>query len=712
MKKIRQFYQQLFPSTRHLVFAILIGLAISLSIYLGLLQRHFFSWSYLAYAVLIAAAGILLAGWLNRYVIFRFFTETPKTARNFVILFSVLLSLVLLFNTEIQPLYYTLPDSVLTIRFNIPALPEGEEGIRLLWVKTGQGYVHYTRMAVDGDWERVFGNTVFAPEQSVTLTWRGKVGPKAEIALRQTDFNQPVEVAWNGVIKTYNLNNPKEPNIYIEDRFKVPVLYLLPFTLAFLFAVGYGIFAPMLLLAAWEPGRRKQPLKKRWHWLLYMLPMLLVWGFTLLIFWPGIMSNDSLAQWTQGVTGQYNDWQSGFHALLLVGLMRVWYSPAVIAILQLLSFALVVAWGLKTLQEYGTPRIVLWSISILFAVLPTNGILSITLWKDIPYAIAFLWLNVIIVKIVLSKADWTRKGINWVWLGIAAFLVAIFRHNGAAVAAVCLLALLAVYRKSWKPFLGAILVATLLYLGVKGPLYSAVNMDRASTGQTNLIYLHHIAAHQSAGTRMEPEESAYLESFMPLKDWDYWCCYVGTISYNGSFDRQSFLSSTPQNRKLAFTLFAREPLVDISHAFCAGELAWKFENNACYMKSTHGINTWHPGKVDWIGANEAGLDNHSLLPGLVDPFVLYLRKFGFLDDMLVFWLRPAYWLYLAVFSAAVLVIRRRDAHFLLALLPALSQTAVLMLVSFAPAFRYHYGTVLAGVFLLGLIFIPKSSSNR
>ena len=152
--------------------------------------------------------------------------------------------------------------------------------------------------------------------------------------------------------------------------------------------------------------------------------------------------------------------------------------------------------------------------------------------------------------------------------------------------------------------------------------------------------------------------------------------------------------------------------MDISHAFCAGEMAWKFENNACYMKSTHGFNSWHPGRVDWIGPNDSRLEDHSLLPGLVDPFVLYLRNFGFLDDNLVFWLKPAYWLYLAAFSLAVLVVRRRDAHFLIALLPALSQAAVMILISFAPAFRYHYGTVLAGLFLLGMIFVPSSSSDK
>ena len=705
------FIKQLFPTIWHFAVAAVVGVAISAAIYLGLLQRHFFSWRYLTYAVLILFAGTLIVAWLNRKFAIDCLKNYSKKMQAFAVIISVAASLMMMLQTEVQPLYYILPDTELSIQFSIPELPEGEEGVRLLWVKTGQGFVHYTRMTVAGQWERIFGNTIFPPNQDVSITWRGKVGQKAEIAFRHTEYDQPITVSWDGKTQTYNLNKPKEPDILIRSRFQTPIICLLPFTWSFLIAVGYAMFVLLLFLSKWEPFEHKRTLLGTRAWLLYMLPMLIAWGFVLAVFWPGVMSNDSLAQWYQGVNGQFNDWQSGFHALLLAGLMRVWYSPAIVAILQVLFFSLVVAWGLGTLQDHGAPRIALWGLSILFAILPTNGLLAVTIWKDVSYAIAFLWLTIIIIKNGLEKGEWVGRGINWISLGLAAFLVSIFRHNGVAVAAGSMLVLLIVYRKTWKPYLGAILVGVLLYVSVKGPLYSAAKMDRASTGQTNLIYLHHLAAHLYEGTLFKPEETAYLDNFMPVDNWDYWCCYVGTISYNGQFERQTFLANTAQNRNLALTLFTRDPLVDISHAFCAGEMAWKFENNECYMKSTHGISTWRPGKVVWIGKNDFNLVQKSFLPEIVDAFVLYLRNFGFLDDMLVFWLRPAFWLYIGVFCAAVLVMRRNDARYLLALLPSISQTVVLILVSFAPAFRYYYGTFLAGLFLLGLMFIPGKSDS-
>jgi hypothetical protein len=270
-----------------------------------------------------------------------------------------------------------------------------------------------------------------------------------------------------------------------------------------------------------------------------------------------------------------------------------------------------------------------------------------------------------------------------------------------------LLLLLVVYRKTWKPFLYAILVAGLLYLGTTFPLYSSVKLDRGGSGQSNLILLHHIAAHVAAETPLKPDEKDYLESLLPLKEWNYLCYYVGSVSYDDNFDRQAFLDHSSRNRQLALNLFLRAPLVDVKHTLCAGDRAWKFDGELNYMKSTHGFSQWAAGRIVAIVNNDFGLKSASLLPRFADSHITYLRNFGVFANFPVIWLRPAFWLYLAAFSAAVAVVRRRDMRFLLALLPLVCQAGILLLISFAPAYRYHYGTVLAGMFILGLVFIPK-----
>ena len=257
MKTIRQIIQQWYPDIRQTLIAGIIGLSISLSVYLGLLQRHFFSWTYLGYALIIAVLGFLLAGWLNQHLIRRFLTDTPTPTRIFALVFSFVLGFLLLFSTKIQPLYYFLPDTDLEIRFTIPELPAQEEGVRLLWVNTGQDNIHYSAIKVEGKWERIFGNSIFAPGQSVALHWQGKAGPKTEIAFRRTNYSQPVEVIWNGISRSYDLKDGEEANIFIRSHLDVALVYRLPFILAFILAAGYALLAALIALSTWDPGARQ-----------------------------------------------------------------------------------------------------------------------------------------------------------------------------------------------------------------------------------------------------------------------------------------------------------------------------------------------------------------------------------------------------------------------------------------------------------------------
>jgi hypothetical protein len=705
MAYLKQYIRKIFPDKRTTAASAIVGISTGLAIYLGKLQRHFFSKSYFVYAVLISVLATILVAWLRQCCLRSKFLSLSRKMRTISLIFTVLIALILLANVQIQPLYYILPDSDLQIRIPIGDVPEGHEGVRLLWVETGQGYVHYTHMDYAGKWERVFGNTVFEPNQDMTITWSGKVGPVAEIAFRMTPFDQPVFVSWNGEEVEYNLNNPKEPNIFIRTAMDIPIWYKLPFILSFTISIGFLVFALLILLATWQPRRGTKRPSGKYTWLLYMLPMVLVWGFSLLVFWPGIMSNDSVTLWSQNLVGEYSDWQSAFYALMLAALMKIWYSPALIVILQMLTLAFLTAWGLKAFEDRGVPRLYLWMISLLFAILPINNLFIITLWRDIPYAIAIFWMTIIILKIYFSQGAWL-KGLGWLWLALSGFLIAILRQNGIPVAFVVLALLPVVYRKYWKRLSASLLLCAALLLLMKGPVFDWLSVDRSKTGQSNLILAHHIAAHLDAGTPLKTDEEQYLNEFMPVDDWYYYCCYVGTVSYDSDFAREEFLNSSAENRKLVLDLFLRDPLVDVRHMLCSGEMVWKYMNNQCIMKSVHGFNSWAPGETSWIIPNDAGLKEDSRIPALVQPYIDMLGVFGFRDDFLMIYLRPALYMYLSAILILVFSLRSRNFRPFLVVMPVLVQAAILFLISYAPAIRYQYSNYMVGLYLLGLLFLP------
>lgn len=722
MKFLLKLFRKLFPSFASIVKSSLVGFSTGLMIYINCYQRHFISKRYIGYSFIIAVAATLITAYLRECYLVHKLKSLKMNIRVFIFLFSFLFAVIIFvnFHTQYQPLYFSLPDTHLQIRIPANGVQEGQEPIRLLRIDTGQGFVHYTDMDFEGDWKREDKNLVFLPGQEVIINWVGKAGSLSEVVFRKTAYDQPVFISWNGVETEYNLNSSEasnvvfqdqldeklEPDYVIQDKHTIPLQYLLPGIVFSVISFGFCFLILLTVLGTWQPFRAKKKKHHKYAWLAYMLPMLLVWGFSLLVFWPGIMSNDSLTSWSQAISGQFNDWQSAFYSLVLSWLTKIWFSPAIISIFQIFVLSFLVARGLKTLQEHGVPSIILSAISILFAIFPINNLYIITIWRDILYTIAFLWFTLLIIKTYLSNGEWLRNK-GWLWLALSGLMIAILRQNGIPVVILALIVLIFVYFKYKKQIITSLVVLVCLLLLIKGPVYSGINIDRSKSGQENLILLHHIAAHIDAGTELKAEEEEYLNSLLPISDWFYYSCYVGTISYDAQFEREEFLSNDTQNRKIAFDLFLREPLVDIYHTFDSAELVWRFLNNQCIMKSLHGFSSWKPGEVRWINWNDLGVEQDSKIPSIVQPYVDFLRVFGIRDDFLVPYLRPALYLYLSIFSSVVLMIRRQDLKALLLCMPIVFQSIILYLISFAPAVRYQYSNYLIGILLLAILFLPK-----
>ena len=109
------------------------------------------------------------------------------------------------------------------------------------------------------------------------------------------------------------------------------------------------------------------------------------------VFRPALMSNDSLGQWAQMLSGEYTDIAPAFHTMTNWLMTRIWFSPAAIAWTQLMAMSLVVAWTLKRLRQWGLARgLGLGSELARRGSCRRRASFTITLWKDIPYTIAFL----------------------------------------------------------------------------------------------------------------------------------------------------------------------------------------------------------------------------------------------------------------------------------------------------------------------------------
>ena len=99
------------------------------------------------------------------------------------------------------------------------------------------------------------------------------------------------------------------------------------------------------------------------------------------------MTPDSLNQWEQAHTYEFNDWHPVVYTWLIMLIVRIWDSPAIVSFVQILINAFIFGYIVYRFEVFGLKKKFLWIIAILFAISPVNGIFSIHIWKDVLFGV-------------------------------------------------------------------------------------------------------------------------------------------------------------------------------------------------------------------------------------------------------------------------------------------------------------------------------------
>ncbi len=256
-------------------------------------------------------------------------------------------------------------------------------------------------------------------------------------------------------------------------------------------------------------------------WILFFIIPLAVWIIYLAAFFPGLMSADSLVQWEQATgLSSLNNWHPVFHTLFNKLIISIYKSPVSIALAQLLYMSAVIASFLLYLYQKGVPlRWLLLFLSI-FALLPNNGVLLVTLWKDIPFTTSLLWLTLVIAKTVTDS----RYSLNWIAIpeiAVSLIAVALFRHNGILVYMMVVAFLLFyTYKKKQRfPVFG-------IFLSVVGiVLFFLLVLDRPGTIPNSpavklVTPIHGVAAVIKQGKPLPAYIQDKMEQILPKEEWE------------------------------------------------------------------------------------------------------------------------------------------------------------------------------------------------
>jgi hypothetical protein len=445
-------------------------------------------------------------------------------------------------------------------------------------------------------------------------------------------------------------------------------------------------------------------------WLGYALPMIVVFSIFLLAYWPGVMTSDSNDQWNQVFTGVFKGWHPAFHTFNVWLLTRLWASPAIVALAQIVATSLVIAWGLSELKKNGAPEWAIWVTVILFCMIPIFPQVTVTLWKDVAYSLSILALSILALKIVFSEGTWLGTSSAWIKLGIVSALVALYRHNGPPVSFGFLMIAVMYYRSYWKSLTAALLLGISLWGLIVGPVYKYFNVTSEKQPILASVAFFGVAAHvvDDPGILAAPD-GRFLRRLMPLKEWKLYDCHsASALALAAQDSAEVFEQYQDQFPSLYLKLTKENPSVTLGHIVCSTSYLWKLEDedNLHYFSTVpYRENTTEAQKVILASYGYsprffAVALHHTPIPRVRDAINHAISS---LYDMTagVLW-RPALFLYMMLLAILLYVIKAHSFAMSLMAVPSLIQTGIMLILSLTSELRYQYPIFLVGM----LVFLP------
>lgn len=326
--------------------------------------------------------------------------------------------------------------------------------------------------------------------------------------------------------------------------------------------------------------------KRRWM-LLYAAIPFIGWLPYFLAFYPGKMNADSFWQWAQAhhVT-PYTAWHPIVHTWIIQLMSSIYNSPASYVILQMLILSFTIAYALYVLQSYGAPITLVVLLDLMYALNPANGFLSITVWKDIPFAAAILLLTVYFAKITVTP-DWLTRPRNMVCFAITCLFAMTLRHNGPEAVIAALVVAILLLRALRRRLMVITIPVLLAYFIFNGPVLGAFNVVKYPLNEALGVPSQQIAATYKAHGKFTPELKSYFDRILPASNWakDYVPWTVNPVKWDLAYNQNAIYASFSSYLKNWAKLFELNPKIFIRAYMGQTAVIWQF-------KSLNGMNPY------------------------------------------------------------------------------------------------------------------------
>lgn len=242
------------------------------------------------------------------------------------------------------------------------------------------------------------------------------------------------------------------------------------------------------------------------------------------VLYPGSFSPDSIEQYKQAQSGEYNDWHPVLHTWLFFGLPNIFSSsPALLVTLQLVWFSLAAAYLFYVLYTDGCPKIfiiVSWAYIVLN---PNTACIMLYPWKDSAFTIMSTVMLAHCVRIYRSNGRWLLRWSNTIAFALFAFLANGMRHNAILLVVPLFIVLFVFIKQSRRRIVIAASIFLSLTLLLKFPVYTAAEVGEPKHRTTEVMGLPMTVladVYMNDRGALEEEAVEFLDSLATQSRWE------------------------------------------------------------------------------------------------------------------------------------------------------------------------------------------------
>ncbi|MDE7340107.1 MAG: hypothetical protein K2N80_06020 [Lachnospiraceae bacterium] len=241
-----------------------------------------------------------------------------------------------------------------------------------------------------------------------------------------------------------------------------------------------------------------------------------------LTYYPGVIEYDSWKQLQQVFGAPYKNHHPWIHTMLIKAVYHIGFSlfksenraVALYSLCSMSMLAFAFATSIACLYRKGVKKSWLLFLLAFYALSPINGMYSISMWKDIPFATFMLLYIILLYKLVDNARQQQNSLLYWSAFVPVGFLVCFFRTNGLYMFLLMIPFTIYLFRKRLKPAIVSLCMVICLIVAYKGFILPYFQVEEVDLIESLSIPAQQIAAAVSYGGDMAEEDMLLLEEII------------------------------------------------------------------------------------------------------------------------------------------------------------------------------------------------------